>query len=134
MKIMKQLSIFLKNRPGTLAAVCDHLREEGINIVGFSVSDTVDHAVVRIVVDEPMKAVHLLGNAGVLVVENDIIALNLRNEPGQLAKLGTRLGDAGINIEYAYGGLAVEAKAGILYVRVSDVQKAFDVLSSDYSK
>ena len=57
MKIVKQLSIFLKNRPGTLSGVCAHLSEAGINILGFSVSDTIDHAVVRIIVDEPVTLV-----------------------------------------------------------------------------
>lgn len=132
MQIVKQLSIFLKNRPGTLADVCSHLTEEGINIIGFSVSDTVDHAVVRMVVDEPLKATHLLGNAGVLVVENDILVLDLKNEPGQLADLGAALGKAGINIEYAYGGLTRDAQTGVLYVRSNDAKKAFEVLSSDY--
>lgn len=133
MQVVKQLSIFLKNRPGTLADVAEHLTREGVNIIGFSVSDTVDHAVVRIVVDEPMKAVHLLGDAGVLVVENEVIVLDLRNEPGQLARVSTLLSDAGINIEYAYGGLRRDSDSGVLYFRVSDVRKAFEVLSSDYT-
>ena len=131
MQIARQLSIFLKNRPGTLADVCRHLHEEGINILGFSVSDTVDHAVVRVVVDEPMRAIHLLGNAGVLVVENDILVLDLKNEPGQLAMLGKKLSDNHVNIDYAYGGLTRDAEVGVLYVRVSDVKKAMDILT-DY--
>jgi hypothetical protein len=131
MQIAKQLSIFLKNRPGTLADVCAHLHQEGVNILGFAVSDTVDHAVVRIVVDEPMKAIHMLGNAGVLVVENDVLVVELKNEPGQLATLGQKLSDAGINIDYAYGGLAKDASAGVLFVRVSDVKRAVEILT-DY--
>ena len=132
MHLAKQLSIFLKNRPGTLADVCEHLTHEGINILGFSVSDTVDHAVVRMVVDEPLRAIHLLGNSGILVVENEILVLELRNEPGQLSRLGKRLSDSGVNIDYAYGGLSKLADSGVLYVRVSDIRKAMDILSSDY--
>jgi hypothetical protein len=128
MQILKQLSIFLKNRPGTLADVCDHLRDEGINIVGFCVSDTVDHAVVRMVVDEPVRAIHLLGNAGILVVENEVLVVELKNEPGQLARLGRDLAAADINIDYAYGGLSQSAKSGVLYLRVSDAPRAFDLL------
>ena len=129
MQIAKQLSIFLKNRPDTLADVCDHLKEEGINIIGFSVSDTVDHAVVRMVVDEPMKAIHLLGNAGVLVVENEVLVIDLRNKPGILATLGKTLAESGINIDYAYGGLTRDDQSGVLYVRVSNVKKALDLLT-----
>jgi len=132
MQVVKQLSIFLKNRPGTLADVCQHLQEEGVNIIGFCVSDTVDHAVVRMVVDEPMRAVHLLGNAGVLVVENEVLVIDLKNEPGQLARLGRKLSDVGVNIDYAYGGLARDAASGVLYVRVSDARKAYEVLGEEY--
>jgi len=132
MQVVKQLSIFLKNRPGTLADVCQHLQDEGVNIIGFCVSDTVDHAVVRMVVDEPMRAIHLLGNAGVLVVENEVLVIDLKNEPGQLALLGRKLADVGVNIDYAYGGLARDATAGVLYVRASDARKAYDVLGEEY--
>lgn len=131
MQIAKQLSIFLKNRPGTLADICQHLQDEGVNIIGFCVSDTVDHAVVRIVVDEPMRAVHLLGNSGILVVENDILVVELKNEPGQLANLGNRLAAGDVNIDYAYGGLSRESSTGVLYVRVSDVKKALEILTAE---
>ncbi len=130
MQVAKQLSIFLKNRPGTLADICQHLEDEGVNIIGFSVSDTVDHAVVRVVVDEPMRAVHLLGNSGILVVENEVLVIDLKNEPGQLAKLGKTLLENDVNIDYAYGGLSRESSSGVLYVRVSDMKKAMDVLTS----
>jgi hypothetical protein len=129
MQVAKQLSIFLKNRPGTLADICQHLEDEGVNIIGFCVSDTVDHAVVRVVVDEPMRAIHLLGNSGILVVENEVLVVDLKNEPGQLAKLGKTLAENNVNIDYAYGGLSRESSSGVLYVRVSDVKKAMDVLT-----
>lgn len=131
MQVAKQLSIFLKNRPGTLADICQHLEAEGVNIIGFCVSDTVDHAVVRIVVDEPMRAVHLLGNSGILVVENDVLVVELKNEPGKLATLGSKLAKGGVNIDYAYGGLSRESSSGVLYVRVSDVKQAMDILTTD---
>lgn len=129
MQVAKQLSIFLKNKPGTLADICQHLQDEGVNIIGFCVSDTVDHAVVRIVVDEPMRAIHLLGNSGILVVENDVVVFDLKNEPGQLASLGKKLAENDVNIDYAYGGLSRESSSGVLYLRVSDVRKAMNVLT-----
>ncbi len=129
MQVAKQLSIFLKNKPGTLADVCQHLQDEGVNIIGFCVSDTVDHAVVRIVVDEPMRAVHLLGNSGILVVENEVVVIDLKNEPGELARLGKKLAANNVNIDYAYGGISRESSSGVLYLRVSDVRKAMNVLT-----
>jgi len=130
MKIVKQLSVFLKNRPGTLSGVCSHISDAGINILGFSVSDTIDHAVVRMIVDEPVAALHLLGDAGILVIENDVIAITLKNRKGQLAELARTLGDQGVNIEYAYGGIQDGDESGVLFLRVSDAKRALQVLSA----
>jgi len=128
MKIVKQLSVFLKNRPGTLSGICKHLSDEGINILGFSVSDTIDHAVVRMIVDEPVRALHLLGDAGILVIENDVIVIVLMNKTGQLSDLAEKLGGSGVNIEYAYGGIQEGDESGILFMRVSDAKKAMEIL------
>ncbi|MFH1532709.1 MAG: ACT domain-containing protein [Pseudomonadota bacterium] len=130
MKIVKQLSVFLKNRPGTLLGICAHLSEAGINILGLSVSDTIDHAVVRMIVDEPVRTLHMLGDAGVLVIENDVLAITLKNETGQLAGLAETLGGSGVNIEYAYGGIQEGDQSGILFMRVSDAKKALDLLTA----
>lgn len=128
MKIVKQLSVFLKNRPGTLSGICSHLSKEEINILGFSVSDTIDHAVVRMVVDEPVRTLHMLGDSGILVIENDVLAVALKNETGQLSNLAEILGGSGVNIEYAYGGIQEGDVSGILYMRVSDAKKALELL------
>jgi hypothetical protein len=122
MPVVKQLSIFLENKPGVLARLCQTFADEGINISGMSVSDTVDHAVVRIVTDDPAKASSVLEATGVLVVETDVLALMLPDKPGQLAKIAQQLSKAKVNIEYAYG--TTEAPGGVLILRVSDIAKA----------
>src|ERR1041385_9256082 len=90
MKVEKQLALFLENRPGTLASVCQALADQKINIYAISVSDAVDHAVVRMVVSDPHKALHLLGEHGVLVVERDVLMLEGRSRPGELARIARR--------------------------------------------
>src|SRR6516164_6172144 len=97
-----QLAIFLSNRPGALARVCESLAEAEINVHALTISDTVDHSVVRMVVSDPTKALMLLGESGVLAVENDVLMIEAANEPGVLAKMADRLAEARINIEYAY--------------------------------
>ncbi len=138
MKIVKQLSVFLKNRPGTLSGICKHISDAGINILGFSVSDTIDHAVVRMIVDEPVRTLHLLGDSGILVIENDVFpilisdfggSIALKNEAGQLASMAENLGASGVNIEYAYGGIQEGDDSGILFMRVSDAKKALELLT-----
>ena len=100
--ITKQLAIFLENRPGMLARVCDALAESKINIYAISTSDTVDHAVIRMVVSDYRKALHVFEEHGTLAVEDDVLLIEGDNKPGSLAKLAHKLARARINIEYAY--------------------------------
>ena len=124
-----QLAVFLSNKPGALARVCEALAEAEINIHALAISDTVDHAVVRMVVSDPTRALILLGERGVLVVENDILMIESDNEPGTLARIAHRLGDASINIEYAYLATSPKSTKGLLILRPSDVGKAHRVLA-----
>lgn len=128
MQITQQLSVFLANEPGTLAAVLDELGKKKINIYALTVSDTVDHAVVRLVVSEPRHAVHLLEERGVLVVENEVLMLENSNTPGALSKIAAKLARAKVNIEYAYLATRPGEKRGLLILRTSDSKKALKVL------
>ena len=123
MEMVRQLSVFLENKPGVLAEVGSALSEKGVNILGISVSDTVDHAVVRIVASDPDLAREVLEEGGALVVANEVVQLDLEDRPGMLAEIARKLCDAGVNIEYAYGSAPFDGKARI-YVRVSDDEKA----------
>lgn len=119
-----QLAIFLENRPGTLARVCEALAKAGVNIHGLTISDTVDHSVVRMVVSDPTKALMLLGEAGVLALETDVLMIEAENEPGVLAKIAEQLSRAEVNIEYGYLAASPKAATGLIILRPSDVEKA----------
>jgi len=129
-RIVEQLAIFIANKPGTLSAVCDALAEDKINIYGLTVSDTVDHAVVRMVVSDTRRAIALLESHGTLVIENDVIMMENDNRPGGLSKIAKALSATKVNIEYAYLASMPTAKKGLLILRVSDVKKALKVLSN----
>ncbi len=124
MKSATQLAVFLANRPGALARVCDALAKAEINIHALATSDTVDHSVVRMVVSDPTKALMLLGEAGVLALETDVLMIEAENEPGVLAKIAERLSRAEVNIEYAYLAASAKAATGLIILRPSDVEKA----------
>lgn len=130
MQITKQLAVFLENRPGTLARVCDALAEEKVNIYAVSTSDTIDHTVMRMVVSDYRKALHVFEQRGTLVVEDDVVLVESSNKPGSLAKIAHKLADHRINIEYAYCATPPGAKKGLLVLRVNDVKKALKVLNS----
>jgi hypothetical protein len=124
MESATQLAVFLSNRPGALARVCDALAKAGINIHALATSDTIDHSVIRMVVSDPMKALMLLGEAGVLALENDVLMIESGNEPGTLAKIAECLAAAEINIEYAYMAAAPKSDKTVMILRLSDVDKA----------
>jgi hypothetical protein len=123
-----QLAIFLANRPGALARVCEALANAEINIHALATSDTVDHSVVRMVVSDPTKALMLLGEAGVLALETEVLMIETASEPGVLTKIAERLAEAEINIEYAYLAGGRGAEKGLIVLRPSDVEKAQAVL------
>lgn len=123
-----QLSIFLDNKPGTLAEVCGELANHKINIYAMSVSDTTDHSVVRLVVSDSQKALFLLEERGALVVENNVLLLENANKPGAMATIAQKLAKAKINIEYAYLATSPSSKKGLAVLRVSDTKKALKVL------
>jgi len=130
MHIAKQLAIFLDNRPGMLARVADALGEAKINIYAIMTSDTVDHSVIRLVVSDYRKALHVFEQHGTLVVEDDVVVVDGSNKPGELARLAHKLAQAKINIEYCYSATPTEAKRGLMVVRVSNPQKALKVLNT----
>src|SRR3989442_14604949 len=119
-----QLAVFLANRPGALARVCEALANAGINIYALAASDTVDHTVVRMVVSDPTKALMLLGEAGVLALETDVLMIETASEPGVVAKIAERLAEAEVNIEYAYLAGDRGSGKGLIVLRPSDVEKA----------
>ena len=123
-----QLAIFLANRPGALARVCEALAKAEINIHALATSDTVDHSVVRMVVSDPTKALMLLGEAGVLALESDVLMIETENKPGVLGKIAERLAEAEVNIEYVYLAGSPKAAKGLIILRPSDVGKAPNVL------
>ena len=130
MEITKQLAIFLDNRPGMLARVADALAEAKINIYAVTTSDTVDHTVIRMVVSDYRKAVHVFEAHGTLVVEDDVLLIDGSNKPGELARISRTLAESRVNIEYCYSATPPDAKKGLMIMRVSDAKKALKVLNT----
>jgi hypothetical protein len=124
MKTATQLSVFLKNEPGVLAAICDTLARQKINIFGMAVMDAVDHAVLRLVVSNPKNAMLILEERGMLVMDNEVLQLSIPNKPGTLGKVAARLARAKINIDYAYAAAGPGTPRTTLFMKVSDPRKA----------
>lgn len=130
LETMTQLAVFLENRPGALARVCEALAKAGVNIHALTVSDTVDHAVVRMIVSDPTKALMLMGERGVLAFENDVLVIDAANEMGVLGRIADALSRAQVNIEYAYFATVGTSPKGIIILRPSNIEKARQALST----
>jgi hypothetical protein len=130
MQITTQLALFLDNRPGTLARVCDALSAAKINIYAITTSDTVDHSVIRMVVSDPRKALLLFEEHGTLVVESEVLMIEGDNKPGSLARIAHKMADGDINIEYCYCATPPDAKKGLLILRTSNAKKALKILNT----
>ncbi len=120
--VIKQISIFSENRPGRLAAVAHALGEEKINILAFSIAEANGFGVIRALVDHPEKAHKKLSSLGYNVAFTDVIAVQMKDQPGGLYEIAKVLGDAGINIEYSYAYSG--KKAAVLILRVDQIEDA----------
>src|ERR1700747_3174958 len=123
-----QLAVFLSNRPGALARVCEELAGAENNVHALSISDTADHSVVRMAVSDPTKALMLLGERGVLALETEVLMIETENHPGVLGQIAERLSASEVNIEYAYMGATLGSAKGLMILRPDNVEKAQKVL------
>jgi hypothetical protein len=127
MKI-KQLSVFLENKPGALSAPCRLLAKADINIQTCSLADTREFGILRLVVEDTDKARRLLQRNGFAVKVTEVIALEVTDEPGGLAAILDALEGTGINVEYAYSLSGRTKGHALLLFRFSDPNAALQVL------
>ncbi len=120
---VRQLSVFIENKAGRVSEVTGLLGDAGVNIRGFSVSDTADYGILRLVVDQPEQARDALKGAGFTVREDEVICIALPDTPGSLANVLKVVSDAGANIEYVYSLVST-----YVVVNVADADRAISRL------
>ncbi|MCE5191464.1 MAG: ACT domain-containing protein [Actinomycetia bacterium] len=123
-KRVKQLSVLIENEAGSVSDVTSILGDERINIRGFSVSDTAEFGVLRLIVDRPEDASDALRLAGFPVREDDVICIDLPDVPGGLAGVLSMVASAGVNIEYVYSLIAA-----YVVINVADVERSLHLLA-----
>lgn len=120
----KQLSVFLENKAGRLARVTRVLGEASINIRALSIADTSDFGILRIIVNDPLRAYTVLKEAGFTVSETEVIAVRVQDTPGGLAAVLEQMSEASLNIEYLYAFLGTSEKNALVIFKVEDIKKA----------
>ena len=121
---VKQISIFLENRAGRLQEVCEAISNADINIRALSLADTSDFGILRLIVNKPDEAAAVLKKAEFTVTETEVLAVEVEDRPGGLAKLLGLFGNAGINVEYMYAFVERKSENAVMIFRVEAIGKA----------
>jgi len=122
---IKQISVFLENRPGTLQAMTDVLAGASIDLRALSVAETKDFGIVRMIVNDIYDTATVLKDAGYICSMTPVVAVPIPDEVGGLSRVLRAINDAGVNVEYMYASLAGKT-SGTAYMifRVEQVEKA----------
>ena len=123
---IKQLSIFIENKEGTLTKVLDLLSKAGIQIIASTIADTKDYGIYRVLCDKPTQAYLILKESGINVQLADVIALSIDDVPGRAAEAVKTLSASGVNILYLYSFLW--RGKGVLVLRTDNSDKAHETI------
>ena len=119
---IRQLSIFIENRPGSLQKVLEHLKQSRIQIIACTIADTAEYGLFRLICSEPVRACAELKQYGVAVAISDVFAIEMNNQPGGAADVVGIISGAGVGITYMYAFL-LDGR-GILIFRTDQVAAA----------
>jgi hypothetical protein len=128
-KILKQITLFAENKPGRLTSATKILSEKGINIRAFTIADTGEFGIIRLVVDDADAAFLHLQRGGFTVSETDVLGLEMPDKPGALFEISSALSDNEINVDYAYAYASATPGKAILILQASDLTKAAELLT-----
>ena len=123
-----QLSVFVENKFGRLSEILNVLSEHEINISALSMADTSEFGILRMIVDDTEKATKVLKESGVIVKATPVIAIDIDDTPGCLAKIVERLKNGGVSIEYTYAFLGREHNSAKVVLRVDNTELAETIL------
>ncbi|MBQ9898148.1 MAG: amino acid-binding protein [Ruminococcus sp.] len=129
MSNVKQISVFLENKPNQLTGVMKLIKKSGINVRALSIADTKDFGILRMITNDTDKTCDVLREAAYPVKVTEIIAISIPDAPGQLSRVLDTLGEQDVNLEYLYAFTGTSDKAVSFVLRVDDADKASAVLT-----
>lgn len=127
---VRQISVFINNKPNQLNEAVRHLKDAGINIRAMSLADTKDFGILRIIVSDTQKACDVLKDSGYAVIITDVVTVSVPDTAGQLSRVLDVLGGEGVNVEYLYAFLGTSEKSVSFVIRVDDNVKASSALTN----
>jgi len=127
---IKQLTVFVQNRKGTIVSVTDILAKNGVNIRALSIAETQDFGILRLIVNDEKTAENVLQEQGYLIKTVDVVGVKIGDEPGKLTAALDVLDKADINVEYLYAFMARTEKHAYVVLRVENNHAAQEALSA----
>ena len=129
MPTSREFTIRMQDRPGTLGKICRALADRGVNILALqSFSAGAGESQVRLVADNPTITKSVLESQGLASTEADVVQVKLPHRPGEIARVASRLGEANVNINYAYCGLEPGTNIALVFFGVAEVGQAATIL------
>ena len=128
--MIRQISVFVENQPGSMMNVTSVLTEAGVNIRAISTFDTPEFGIMRLVVDDPVSAKNSLTAKGFVTRVSNVIGVELKDEQGNLNQMLKILADGKINIDYIYSFVIREGKAPVMVFHTDDFEQAEKVLEA----
>jgi hypothetical protein len=127
---VKKLTVWVESKPGELGRITKALGEAKLNITAFGVytNPAGGDSPVGIQVSSPARAKKILGKLGVRFTEEEVLRITVPDKPGVLGEIGTRLGQANVNIEYAYATTTKGSRKSDVLLKVSDLAAATKAL------
>jgi len=126
---IKQISVFLENKPGKLAELSGLLNQSSVNIRALSLAEAEDFGIVRLIVSDPYQAVTVLKEANFICSVTKVLAVEMSDEPGALFRILQILGDGGVNLDYTYAFLTRKKDSAYMILRVADNDAAIELLN-----
>ena len=126
--MIRQISVFVENQPGSMMNVTNVLTEAHVNIRAISTFDTPEFGIMSLVVDDPVRAKESLKSKGFVNRVSDVIGAELKDEKGNLNQMLKILADGQINVNYIYSFVIREGKAPVMVFHTDDFEKAESVL------
>jgi hypothetical protein len=127
---IKQLTVFVQNKKGTVAEVTEILAKNNINLRALSIAETEEFGILRIIVNDTKKAEDVLSSEGYLIKTISVIGVKIGDEPGRLTSVLKVLDGASINIEYMYAFMARTEKHAYVVLRVDENEEAEAILQN----
>ena len=128
---IKQISVFLENTTGRLSEVTKTLANADVNLRAISIADTADFGILRLIVDRNDDAINALNASGFTTRQTDVVAVEIDDKPGSLAKMMDLFQKSQVNIEYLYASLEGQAGKAIVIFKLEDHEKGKKLLNDN---